>query len=76
MKQENAVFDQVLKASPEEFIRSWTAEVAASGTSSSTGVNDARELFAAIAAAVAADARLDTVDDAAWARTRSVLAAL
>jgi rsbT co-antagonist protein RsbR len=76
MKQENAVFDQVLTASPEEFIRSWTAEVAASGTSSSTGANDARELFAAIQSAVAADASLSNFEDDAWARTRSVLAAL
>jgi rsbT co-antagonist protein RsbR len=76
MKQENAVFDQVMKASPEEFIKSWTAEVTAAGTSSSSGVNDARELFAALQSAVAADANLANLDDAAWSKTRSVLAAL
>jgi rsbT co-antagonist protein RsbR len=76
MKQENAVFDHVLKASPEEFVRAWTAEVAAAGTSTSTGVNDARELHAAIQSAVAADAELNSVDGAAWTKTRSVLAAL
>ena len=36
MKQENAVFDQVLKASPEEFIKAWLAEVAATGSVSGT----------------------------------------
>jgi rsbT co-antagonist protein RsbR len=76
MKQENAVFDQVLKASPEEFIKSWTAEVTAAGTSSSSGVNDARELFAALQSAVATDADLANIDDPAWNKTRSVLAAL
>ena len=76
MKQENAVFDQVLKASPEEFIKSWLADVASAGVGGSTSSNDARELFAAMQSAVAADADLARLDDAPWARTRSVLAAL
>jgi rsbT co-antagonist protein RsbR len=80
MKQENAVFDQVLKASPEEFIKDWVAEVTASGSSSgsnaSTIANDARELLGALQSAIAADADLGRLDDAPWARTREVLTAL
>ena len=76
MKQENAVFDQVLKASPEEFIKAWVAEVASTGNASGTAQNDARELFAAIQANIAGDADLNRLDDAAWAKTRGVLAAL
>jgi rsbT co-antagonist protein RsbR len=80
MKQENAVFDQVLKASPEEFVKEWIAEVSVSGgvagSSATTLQNDARELLAALQAAVAADAALDRLDDAPWARTRAVLTAL
>ena len=76
MKQENAVFDQVLKASPEEFIKAWVSEVAATGNASGTAQNDARELFAAIQANIASDADLNRLDDAAWAKTRGVLAAL
>jgi len=76
MKQENAVFDQVLKASPEEFIKSWLADVAATGVSGATSTNDARELFAALQAAVAADADLGALEGTAWTKTRSVLAAL
>ena len=80
MKQENAVFDQVLKASPEEFIKDWIAEVSASGSSSgssaTTIANDARELLGALHAAVAADADLARLDDAPWSRTRAVLTAL
>ena len=76
MKQENAVFDQVLKASPEEFIKSWVAEVAATGNAAGTSQNDARELFAAIQSNIASDADLNRIDGDAWGRTRSVLAAL
>ena len=76
MKQENAVFDQVMKASPEEFVKSWLADVASTGVGGSTSNNDARELLAALHSAVAADADLGRVDDAAWTKTRSVLAAL
>jgi len=76
MKQENAVFDQVLKASPEEFIKTWVSEVAATGSVSGSAQNDARELFAAIQANIASDADLNRIDGDAWARTRSVLAAL
>ena len=80
MRHENAVFDQVLKASPEEFIKDWIAEIAASGSSlrasAATVQNDARELLEAVRSAVAADADLSRLDDAPWAGTRSVLAAL
>ena len=80
MKQENAAFDHVLKASPEEFIKSWLGEAAASGSSSGAGASttqhDARELLGAIQDAVASDADLGRFEDAAWARVRSVLAAL
>ena len=76
MKRENAVFDQVLKASPEEFIKAWVTEVAATGNASGTAQNDARELLAAIQANVASDADLNRLDDAAWGKTRGVLAAL
>jgi rsbT co-antagonist protein RsbR len=76
MKQENAVFEQVLKASPEEFIKAWVDEVTATGVSSGTAQNDARELFAAIQSDVATDADLARLEDAGWTRTRSVLAAL
>ena len=76
MKQENGVFDNVLKASPEEFVRSWLAEIAANGASGSTSANDARELFAALHAGVAADADLSSLDGAPWDKTHSILAAL
>ena len=80
MKQENAVFDQVLKASPEEFIKDWIAEVSASGSSLGANVatvqNDAREMLEALRSAIAADADLARLDDAPWAKTRSVLTAL
>jgi len=76
MKQENAVFDQLLRTSPEEFINSWLADVAATGSGGTTSTNDARELFAALHAAVAADADMDRLDGAGWAKTRSVLTAL
>jgi len=80
MKQDNAVFDQVLKADPEQFLKEWLSEVGRSGNASAgagaTGLADARELLGALAAAVAADADLKNLQDAAWARTRSVLAAL
>ena len=80
MKQENAVFDQVLKTSPEEFIKDWIAEIKDSGNSLGTSAaivqNDARELLEALGSAVGADADLDRIDDAPWARTRSVLTAL
>jgi rsbT co-antagonist protein RsbR len=76
MKQENAVFDQVMKAAPEEFIKSWLAEVATGGSTSATSTNDARELFAALQSNIAGDADLGKLDESGWARTRSVLAAL
>ena len=80
MKHENAAFDAVLRASPEEFLKSWLAEVAATGSASGGGAgttqHDARELFGALQDAVSADADLASFDGAAWARTRSVLAAL
>jgi len=76
MKQENAALDQVLKASPEEFIGSWLADAAKAGASSSTSPNDAREIFAALQGAIAADADLGRLEDTVWAKMRSVLAAL
>jgi len=80
MKQENAVFDQVLKTSPEEFVKDWMAEVSASGgslgSSALTLQNDARELLEALRSAIAADADLGHLDDAPWAKTRAVLTAL
>ncbi len=76
MKQENAVFDKILKASQEEFIKSWIAEVSAAGATSTTAHNDARELYAALQAGVAADADLNRFDDTAWAKLRGALAAL
>jgi len=76
MKQENVVFDQVLKAAPEEFVKTWVAEVGSTGAVSGTTQNDARELFAALQASIAADADLNRFDDSGWAKTRSVLAAL
>jgi hypothetical protein len=65
----------VLKASPEEFDKSRTAEVVDSGALASTAVEGARELFAAIQSAVAADANLTNLDESARGRNRSVLAA-
>jgi rsbT co-antagonist protein RsbR len=80
MKQDNTVFDQVLKAAPEQFIQDWLAEISSAGNSGGAGAaaakNDVREVFDAIQAAVAADADLGNIDGAPWARTRSVLAAL
>lgn len=75
MKQENAAFDEILKARPEELLKAWLTE--AGGTSTgSTGRNDALELLEALHDAVRADADLHRFDDAEWDRTRSVLAAL
>ena len=77
MKQENASFDHVLRAAPDEFLKSWLDEVSGSGgAGSTTSQHDARELLGALQAAVAADADLAQFDGPAWARTRSVLAAL
>ena len=77
MKQDNVIFDQVLQANPEQFIKDWLAEVGlAGGATTGSATADARELLAAIQEAVAADGDLARVDDAAWSRTRSVLAAL
>ena len=76
MKQENAVFGRVLNASPDEFVKSWLAEIAANGVSGGTSANDARELFGALQAGVASDADLGSIDGAPWAKTRSILAAL
>ncbi len=80
MKQENAAFDTVLKASPDEFTKSWLAEAAsvgsASGGGAATSTHDARELLGALQEAVGADTDLARFDDSGWARTRSVLAAL
>jgi rsbT co-antagonist protein RsbR len=77
MKQENAAFDQVLKAAPEEFLKSWLEEATGNGgAGSSTSQHDARELLGALQDAIGADADMNRFDDAGWARVRSVLAAL
>ena len=80
MKQENAVFEQVLNVSPEAFIKDWLSESADAGNSfgiaSTVAAKDARELFGAIHAGVAADADLTRLDGEGWSRARSVLAAL
>ena len=80
MKQENAVFDQVLSASAETFVKDWLAQISsvgsASGTSSTVTANDARELLGAIHAAIASDADLQQLNEPGWDRTRSVLSAL
>jgi rsbT co-antagonist protein RsbR len=75
MKQENAAFDQVLKAAPEEFLKSWLEEATGNGgAGSSTSQHDARELLGALQDAIGADADMNRFDDAGWARVRSVLA--
>lgn len=76
MKQENVIFDQVLKASPDDFVKSWLSEIAATGVSGGSSANDARELFAALQAGIAGDGDLARLDDAPWAKARAVLAAL
>jgi rsbT co-antagonist protein RsbR len=79
MKPENTLFDAVLKVAPEEFLKSWLSEAAQSGDSASitkTAPDDARELLASMQEALRADAELSRFDDAAWSRTRSVLAEL
>ena len=77
MKQENTAFDHVLRASPDEFLKSWLDEVAGTGgANSATAQHDARELLGALQEAVGADAELARFEGAGWARTRSVLAAL
>lgn len=77
MKQDNAVFDQVLKADTDQFIKDWLAEVVGAGNSSgggsTKGLADARELLSAIQEAVASDADLTKLDGAAWDRTRGAL---
>ena len=76
MNQQNAAFNSVLKASPEEFLKSWLAEAALTGIGSGTAPRDARELLGALQEAFGADADPARFDDTAWARTRAVLAAL
>ena len=79
MKQENADFDHVLQARPEEFLKSWLGEVASGrrpAANAGTTQRDARELLGALQDAIAGGRRPEPLDDAAWARVRSVLAAL
>ena len=79
MKQENALFDDVLKAAPEDFLKSWLSEAEQSGESASmakTATHDARELMSSLQEALRADADLTRFDDAAWGRTRAVLSEL
>ena len=84
MKQENAAFDTVLRADPEDFVKLWTAELSSSaagagagaGASASTVQNDARELLTALQEAVSADADLRQFEESSWKPIRSILAAL
>ncbi|MFL6700093.1 MAG: STAS domain-containing protein [Vitreoscilla sp.] len=79
MKQENALFDAVLSAAPDTFLRSWLAEASQSGPTTSlskTASHDAQELHAALQEALRADADLTRFDHAEWARVRAVLAEL
>jgi rsbT co-antagonist protein RsbR len=79
MKPENALFDDVLHAAPEEFLKAWLAEAAQSNDGSSakkTALHDAREILGSIQEALRADADLTRFDEAAWGRTRSVLSEL
>ncbi len=79
MKQENALFDDVLKAAPEDFLKSWLSEAEQSGENGSlakTATLDAKEVMSALQEALRADADLTRFDEAAWGRTRAVLAEL
>ena len=79
MKQENALFDDVLKAAPEDFLKSWLSEATQSGDRASitkTAPQDAQELLDSLQEAIRADADLTRFDGDAWSRTRSVLAEL
>jgi rsbT co-antagonist protein RsbR len=79
MKQENALFDDVLKTAPETFLKSWLSEAAQSGDTAAiarTAPHDAQELLGSLQEALRADADLGRFDDAAWGRTRSVLSEL
>jgi rsbT co-antagonist protein RsbR len=79
MKQENALFDDVLKAAPDAFLKSWLSEAAQSGSNASiakTAPHDAQELLGSLQEALRADADLSRFDDAGWSRTRSVLSEL
>jgi rsbT co-antagonist protein RsbR len=79
MKPENALFDDVLQAAPEEFLAAWLAEAAQTSEGSSntkTALHDAREILGSIQEALRADADLTRFDGAAWSRTRSMLSEL
>jgi len=79
MKQENALFDDVLKTEPEALLKSWLIEAAQSGDNvaiARTAPHDAQELLGSLQEALRADADLARFDDAAWGRTRSVLSEL
>jgi rsbT co-antagonist protein RsbR len=79
MKPENALFDDVLRAAPEEFLKTWVAEAAQSSDSSSstkTALHDAREILGSLQEDLRADADVARFDEAGWSRTRAVLAEL
>jgi len=79
MKPENARFDNVLNAAPEQFLKSWLAEAALSLDNVSiakTAPHDAQELLASLQEALRADADVTRFDDAKWSRTRTVLSEL
>ncbi|MDO9002433.1 MAG: STAS domain-containing protein [Aquabacterium sp.] len=81
MKPVNTAFDNVLKAAPEAFLKSWIEEVVHSGEGSSganakLAQNEARELLNALQDAVRNDADLTQFGGDAWSKTRAVLAEL
>ena len=79
MKPENALFDDVLRAAPEQFLSAWLAEATQSNDGASatkTAQHDAREILASIQEALRADADLTRFDETGWSRTRSVLSEL
>ena len=82
MKRVNTAFDNVLKASPEAFLKSWIEEAAHAGegsagaTTARVAHNEARELLSALQDAVRNDADLMQFGSEAWSKTRAVLAEL
>ncbi len=80
MTADNIALSFVLNTPPTEFIADWLAEAEAGGGATGSGKNtlrnDATELLDALRAAIAGGADLIRIDGAAWAPTRSVLAAL
>ncbi len=80
MDSTNTAFSFVIDTAPSEFIADWLSEFGSTGSSAgssrTTLQNDARELLDALRSAIASGADLGRLDNAPWAKTRSVLAAL